>query len=126
MYVVGLVLSGAAFEFKLSPGVVVVGWAVRELAVMTNTVAACTSLFFPLPLPLFARGRTSTDVTFHLTFLCMGWADAYANDSFPRHPGEVSALLNLFRTLGGFAVPYFQIRWARRSGALQVFGCEAA
>ena len=53
-------------------------------------------------------------------------ADAYANDCFPRYPGEVSGLLNLFRTLGGFAMPYFQTAWARKNGALQVFGCEAA
>ncbi|KAI7950492.1 hypothetical protein MJO29_009166 [Puccinia striiformis f. sp. tritici] len=30
------------------------------------------------------------------------------------------------RVLGGFAVPYFQIEWASKKGALQSFGCEAA
>ncbi|CAH7666320.1 major facilitator superfamily domain-containing protein [Phakopsora pachyrhizi] len=41
-------------------------------------------------------------------------------------PGEISALLNEARVLGGFAVPYFQVDWASENGALQTFGCEAA
>ncbi|KDQ60320.1 hypothetical protein JAAARDRAFT_174380 [Jaapia argillacea MUCL 33604] len=51
---------------------------------------------------------------------------AYCNDCFPRHQGEISALINLSRTLGGFSVAYFQVPWAEKHGALQVFGCEAA
>ncbi|KAJ7766307.1 MFS general substrate transporter [Mycena maculata] len=51
---------------------------------------------------------------------------AYCNDAFPKHQGEISALLNLWRVLGGFAVSYFQIPWATKHGALQVFGVEAA
>ncbi|TRM62260.1 major facilitator superfamily domain-containing protein [Schizophyllum amplum] len=51
---------------------------------------------------------------------------AYANDAFPKHQGEISGLINLFRTLGGFAVAYFQVPWAEKYGALQTFGCEAA
>ena len=35
-------------------------------------------------------------------------------------------MLNLARTLGGFSVTYFQVPWALKHGALQVFGCEAA
>ncbi|CDO78111.1 hypothetical protein BN946_scf184611.g3 [Trametes cinnabarina] len=92
IYVMGLVVSGAAFQNKLSVAAVVMGWGIREFAVMINTVAIY----------------------------------AYANDCFPRYPGEISGLLNLFRTLGGFAMPYFQTTWARKHGALQVFGCEAA
>ena len=52
--------------------------------------------------------------------------DAYTNDCFPKHQGEISALLNLARTLGGFSVAYFQVPWAIKHGALQTFGCEAA
>ena len=52
--------------------------------------------------------------------------DAYLNDCFPKHQGEVSALINLARTLGGFSVAYFQVPWATKNGALQTFGCEAA
>ncbi|KAF9050957.1 MFS general substrate transporter [Rhodocollybia butyracea] len=51
---------------------------------------------------------------------------AYCNDCFPQHPGEISALVNLARTLGGFAVAYFQIPWAVKNGTLQVFGVESA
>ncbi|WAR59455.1 hypothetical protein PtB15_11B95 [Puccinia triticina] len=49
----------------------------------------------------------------------------YLNNSF-FFPGEISALMSQARVLGGFAVPYFQIEWASKKGALQSFGCEAA
>ncbi|KLO19177.1 MFS general substrate transporter [Schizopora paradoxa] len=91
-YIAGLIISGFPFQDKLPLVAVVFGWGIREVAVMTTTVAVY----------------------------------AYANNCFPRHEGEVSALLNLARTLGGFAVPYFQIPWAKKNGALQAFGCEAA
>ena len=42
------------------------------------------------------------------------------------HQGEISALVNLARTLGGFSVAYFQVPWATKHGALQTFGVEAA
>lgn len=51
---------------------------------------------------------------------------AYCSDCFPRHQGEVSALLNLSRTLGGFSVAYFQVPWATKSGGIQTYGVEAA
>ncbi|KZT10572.1 MFS general substrate transporter [Laetiporus sulphureus 93-53] len=51
---------------------------------------------------------------------------AYCNDCFPDRQGEISALVNLARTLGGFAVDYFQVPWATQDGALQTFGVEAA
>jgi hypothetical protein len=51
---------------------------------------------------------------------------AYANDCFPRHQGEISALMNLARTLGGFSIAYFQVSWVTKHGALQTLGCEAA
>ena len=40
--------------------------------------------------------------------------------------GEISALINWARTLGGFSVAYFQVPWAEKHGALQTFGVEAA
>ncbi len=57
-------------------------------------------------------------------FLCLVYA--YCNNAFPRHQGEISSLINLARTLGGFAVAYYQVPWATKHGALQTFGCEAA
>ncbi len=43
-----------------------------------------------------------------------------------KHQGEISALQNLARVLGGFSVGYFQVPWATKHGALQTLGCEAA
>jgi hypothetical protein len=67
--------------------------------------------------------------------------DAYLQDSFPGHPGEVSALFNFFRTMSGFSVIYFQVffvsqtlqrelisfqaPWLEAKGGFQVFGTEA-
>ncbi|KAJ7429192.1 MFS general substrate transporter [Mycena latifolia] len=75
----------------------------------------------------------------HVAALIMGWGIAecaimintvavyaYCSDCFPKHQGEVSALINLARVLGGFSVAYFQIPWALKNGALQVYGVEAA
>lgn len=44
---------------------------------------------------------------------------------FPGREGEISALINFARILGGFAVPYFETIWAEKSGTLTVFGTEA-
>ncbi|KAJ6576350.1 MFS general substrate transporter [Mycena sp. CBHHK59/15] len=92
LYICGFVVLGAAFQNKLSPGAIVMGWGMAEMATMINTVAVY----------------------------------AYCNDSFPKHQGEISALINLCRTLGGFGVAFFQIPWAEEHGAFQVFGVEAA
>jgi len=51
---------------------------------------------------------------------------AYCADCFPRQYGEIATFLNLVRTLGGFSVAFFQVSWAKKHGALQTFGCEAA
>jgi len=93
--------------------------------------------------PLFVVGMVVLGATFekHLSVgaLLMGWGIAefsvmintvavyaYCNDAFPKHHGEISALINLARTLGGFAIAYYQVPWAAKNGALQTFGCEAA
>ncbi|KAJ7723411.1 major facilitator superfamily domain-containing protein [Mycena metata] len=92
LYIVGFVVLGASFQKHLSPGAIVMGWGLAELAIMINTVAVY----------------------------------AYCNDAFPKHQGEVSALINLCRVLGGFGVAFFQVPWAEAHGAFQVFGVEAA
>lgn len=96
-----------------------------------------------LALPLYICGFVVIGAALqkHLTIgaLIMGWGIAetavmmttvaiyaYANDCFPRHQGEISALINLARTLGGFAVAYFQVPWATSRGALQTYGVECA
>lgn len=50
---------------------------------------------------------------------------AYASLAFPDQAGDCSALVNMARVLGGFAVPYFETTWAEKSGTLVVFGTEA-
>jgi hypothetical protein len=84
---------------------------------MVNTVAVCTS---------FSRFLGNDDLSSLTFFSFFFLIDAYTNDCFPKHQGEISALLNLTRVLGGFSVAYFQIPWATKHGALQTFGCEAA
>ncbi|KAI9458929.1 major facilitator superfamily domain-containing protein [Lactarius psammicola] len=96
-----------------------------------------------IAVPLYICGFVVLGATLqkHLSVgaLVMGWGIAevaimvntvavyaYVNDCFPKHQGEISALLNLARTLGGFSVAYFQVPWATKHGALQTFGCEAA
>ncbi|KAJ7347580.1 MFS general substrate transporter [Mycena albidolilacea] len=96
-----------------------------------------------IAVPLYTCGLLVLGGAFqnHLSIgaLVMGWGIAecaimintvaviaYCSDSFPRHHGEVSALINLARVLGGFSVAYFQIPWALKDGALQVLGVEAA
>ncbi|TFY82221.1 hypothetical protein EWM64_g1793 [Hericium alpestre] len=92
LYICGFVLLGASLQNQLSPGALIMGWGIAQVANMVGTTAVY----------------------------------AYCNDCFPRHQGEVSALVNLARTLGGFSVAYFQVPWATKNGAIQTFGCEAA
>uniref|UniRef100_A0A8H7XQ35 MFS general substrate transporter n=1 Tax=Psilocybe cubensis TaxID=181762 RepID=A0A8H7XQ35_PSICU len=96
-----------------------------------------------IAIPLYICGFVTLGASFqkHLSVgaLVMGWGIAefsvmintvaiyaYCNDAFPKHQGEISALINLARTLGGFSVAYFQVPWALKHGAIQTFGCEAA
>ncbi|PFH48085.1 hypothetical protein AMATHDRAFT_66240 [Amanita thiersii Skay4041] len=96
-----------------------------------------------LALPLYICGFVTLGAAFenHLSVgaLIMGWGIAetsimintvavyaYCNDCFPKQQGEISALINLARTLGGFSVAYFQVPWAAKNGAIQTFGVESA
>ncbi|KAH9950836.1 MFS general substrate transporter [Amylocystis lapponica] len=96
-----------------------------------------------IAVPLYVCGFVLLGAAFQknlsVAALVLGWGIAqiaimintvaiysYCNDCFPGSAGEVSALVNLTRTLGGFSVAYFQVPWATRHGALQTFGVEAA
>jgi hypothetical protein len=51
---------------------------------------------------------------------------SYALEKFPQQATCVSAILNMWRTCGGFAVGYFQPAWIQRNGTGLVFGIQAA
>ena len=51
---------------------------------------------------------------------------AYALDAYPEGSGEVSALINFSRLLGGFCVGYFQLAWGLKEGFDVSFGTQAA
>lgn len=50
---------------------------------------------------------------------------AYSLDAFPSAPAEVAAWLNMARTMGGFAVGYFQEPWGAANGYDVSFGIQA-
>ena len=45
------------------------------------------------------------------TLAAMTATSAYLLDSLPHHAALSAAWLNAFRTLGGFTVTYFQLKW---------------
>ncbi|TNY20465.1 major facilitator superfamily domain-containing protein [Rhodotorula diobovata] len=51
---------------------------------------------------------------------------SYALDYLPSASGEVSALVNLARTMSGFSVGYFQLNWGETAGFDVSFGIQAA
>lgn len=51
---------------------------------------------------------------------------AYLLDSYQSGSGEVAGLLNFARTIGGFAVGYFQQPWGAKEGYGTSFGIQAA
>lgn len=52
--------------------------------------------------------------------------NAYVLDSYPEAPGEVSAWINAGRTVGGFVITYFEIKWAEKEGTERSLGIQAA
>ncbi|GAM37337.1 hypothetical protein TCE0_023f07177 [Talaromyces pinophilus] len=51
---------------------------------------------------------------------------AYTLEKYPSYSTTVSAILNMWRTCGGFSVGYFQASWIARNGVGVVFGVQAA
>ncbi|ESK90816.1 mfs transporter [Moniliophthora roreri MCA 2997] len=119
--------------------------------IMNTSIRRNKGIFIPesrlwacyLAMPLYICGFVTLGASIQQRLttgaLIMGWGIAelavmintvavyaYCNDCFPKQRGEISALINLARTLGGFSVAYFQVPWAEKNGALQTFGVEAA
>lgn len=44
---------------------------------------------------------------------------------FPDYGVEAAAIINIFRSSGGFIVNYFQVEWATSAGPVTAFGIEA-
>lgn len=51
---------------------------------------------------------------------------AFALEKYPKHATVVSAIINGWRTTGGFSVSYFQPPWIAKDGLAAVFGTQAA
>ncbi|KIW86782.1 uncharacterized protein Z519_12568 [Cladophialophora bantiana CBS 173.52] len=51
---------------------------------------------------------------------------AFALEKYPTHSAVVSAIINMWRTCGGFAVGYFQPSWISKDGVTAVFATQAA
>ncbi|KZT22764.1 MFS general substrate transporter [Neolentinus lepideus HHB14362 ss-1] len=117
------------------------GWSIRRNKGVFEAESRLWACYIAIPLYICGFIVLGASLQNHLSAgaLVMGWGIAevavmvntvavyaYCNDCFPKNHGEVSSLVNLMRTLGGFAVAYFQVPWAEKHGALQVFGCEAA
>jgi hypothetical protein len=58
--------------------------------------------------------------------VCCRAITAYTLEKYPSHSTTVSAILNMWRTCGGFSVGYFQASWIARNGVGVVFGVQAA
>jgi len=50
---------------------------------------------------------------------------AFALELLPDDSTSVSAIINMWRTCGGFAVSYFQAAWITKDGVGVVFGIQA-
>ncbi|TFK47549.1 MFS general substrate transporter [Heliocybe sulcata] len=116
-------------------------WSIRRNKGVFEAESRLWACYVAIPLYICGFVVLGAAVQNHLSAgaLVMGWGIAevavmvntvavysYCNDCFPKNHGEISSLINLMRTLGGFSVAYFQVPWAEKHGALQAFGCEAA
>lgn len=96
-------LIGVVF---MVPGLIIVGQALRHL------------LHYPVVIigwGLYVFGVMIASVAI----------TAYVLDCYPTGAGEVSAFLNLARTMCGFSVGYFQVEWGQASGYDLSFGIQA-
>jgi hypothetical protein len=94
LYICGFVTLGAALEKHLGVAALTLGWGIAELAVMINTVAVyayCNDSF-----PKHQVRLNQTDAVVY------PWMERRPDSLFK---GEISALVNLCRVLGGMHQP---------------------
>lgn len=99
------------------------------------------ALIFAVPFKvagLIVIGYTLS-LKWHWIALCLGWGlyvvgimttttaiSAYNLDSYPEASGELSAIVNMARLLGGFIVSYFMVDWANAMGTINMYATMAA
>lgn len=60
------------------------------------------------------------------TMIAIVGVDAYVLDSYPEGPGEVIMWLIAARTVGGFLITLFEVRWTKRLGPILSFSIQGA
>ena len=98
LYICGFVVLGAALQKHLRVGALIMGWGIAELAVMINTVAV-----YAYCNDCFPKQQASTHAATARVFF---WGLTVSRSSLCHPQGEISALINLARTLGGSYLEY--------------------
>ncbi|KGO67500.1 Major facilitator superfamily domain, general substrate transporter [Penicillium italicum] len=117
------------------------GWIFKRHSSTWRTELRLHGVWFPIA--SMASGLLTYGLTMHFgkhwLGIAIGWImvnigmvativaiSAYALEKYPEQATCVSAILNMWRTCGGFAVGYFQPAWIQRNGLGLVFGIQAA
>ncbi|KAJ5260783.1 hypothetical protein N7505_009133 [Penicillium chrysogenum] len=117
------------------------GWIFKRHSSTWRTELRLHGVWFPIG--SLASGLLTYGLTMHFgkhwIGIAIGWImvnigmvativaiSAYALEKYPEKATCVSAILNMWRTCGGFAVGYFQPAWIQRNGLGLVFGIQAA
>ncbi|KAI1831935.1 hypothetical protein DTO006G1_9429 [Penicillium roqueforti] len=117
------------------------GWIFKRHSSNWRTELRLHGVWFPIG--SMASGLLTYGLTMHFgkhwIGIAIGWImvnigmvatvvaiSAYTLEKYPEQATCVSAILNMWRTCGGFAVGYFQPAWIQRDGLGLVFGIQAA
>ena len=75
---------------------------------------------------LVRPSRPTSRITLPYTIYRVSAIYSYGSDCYPSRQGEVSALLNGWRTMLGFAVAFWEVPFAFSHGPLLEFGAQSA